>query len=56
MCVVGTGVDGVGVVVLLIGARVYTLDWSKYINPAIINTIVHEFEFLCSGCTVTCTS
>ena len=32
------------------------VDWSKYINPAIINIIVHEFEFLSSGCTVTCTS
>ena len=38
------------------GRRGSGIDWSKYINPAIINTIVHEFEFLCSGCTVTCTS
>ena len=38
------------------GRRGGGIDWSKYINPATINIIVHEFEFLCSGCTVTCTS
>ena len=35
------------------GRRGSAIDWSKYINPAIIN--LHEFEFLCSGCTIMCT-
>ena len=46
-CVVGTGVDGVGVVYIRSG-----IDWSKYINPAIINIIAHEFKFLWVHCYV----
>ena len=38
MCVVGTGVDGVGVVVVLIGVSTSLRD------PAIINITAHEFE------------